>query len=850
MIPQFRDYQQDAFDEIHESWAGGHNNVMAVMPTGAGKTVLSAGVVRVNNSATAVIAHRQELVGQLSIALARNEVKHRIIAPEKTIKLLVSLQIQETGGTFYDSRSPVAVAGVDTLIRRGAQLDSWFKSVGLWLIDECFPAGTQVSGRNIEDLRAGDVVEAFNEETGLLEDRKVVRLFKKSAPDNMVRIETRSHHVIICTPGHPIWTKRGWVKAGLLTYRDEVLINDLPRMQERISRDSRTAQEIHKNGSPLLWEDMLGALPGGESQPDHGRNEPEVRLGQDEEKQPHGQSGNPGESLEDSKSDRPQAFRKRGEWTALAPRGGGAPKATGRPGLLRSVRNQDENGQGLGFPHMLQDGRGKRELKAGGRSGREQPLLTITESAGREERKVLEWSRLDSVTLQKSANLGESPECSHDGFVYNIEVEGLHTYIANGVIVHNCHHIVRKNKWGKAVDMFPNARGLGVTATPLRADGHGLGAHADGVFTKMIIGPTMRDLINRGFLTDYRIFAPPTDIDLSKVEMSAATGDYNANGVRKAVHESHVVGDIVKEYLEHAAGKLGVAFAVDVESATQIAAKFNSSGVRAEVVSAKTPDVVRADILRRFRRRELTVLVNVDLFGEGFDLPAIEVIMMGRPTASYALFAQQFGRGLRILKGKQWAIIIDHVGNCLRHGLPDRQMDWSLDRREKRSNVNTPDDVIPVRSCPQCTGVYERIHAVCPYCQFYAAPVARSGPKEVDGNLLELDAETLAAMRGEALKVNQTDAEFIQGMKSRHVPDIGQNRQLRRFKEQQAAQTGLRGIMAVWNSYHASLGRQPDEVYKRFFWAFGADQLTASALPTREALALTNQMYTQVKKWK
>ena len=546
---KFRDYQQSAYEEIHESWAEGHNAVMAVMPTGAGKTVLSSGVVRDNNSATAVIAHRQELVGQLSIALARNEVRHRIIAPEKTIKLLVSLQIQDTGNSFYDSRSPVAVAGVDTLIRRGAQLGDWYKSVGLWLIDEC-------------------------------------------------------------------------------------------------------------------------------------------------------------------------------------------------------------------------------------------------------------------------------------------------------------HHLLRKNKWGKAVDLFPNARGLGVTATPIRADGHGLGAHADGVFTKMIVGPTMRDLINRGFLTDYRIFAPPTDIDLSKVEMSSATGDFNANGVRKAVHESHVVGDMVKEYLEHAAGKLGVAFAVDVESATQIAARFNSSGVRAEVVSAKTPDQVRATILQEFRRREIKVLVNVDLFGEGFDLPAIEVVMMGRPTASYALFAQQFGRALRILECKSVAIIIDHVGNCIRHGLPDRPRDWTLDRRESRSNVNTPDDVIPVKACPQCTGVYERIHTACPYCGFYALPETRNGPKVVDGNLLELDAETLAAMRGEVAKVDMTEAEFRLDMLRRHVPSIGQNRQLRSFTERKEAQAGLRAVIAIWNNYHATLGREADEVYKRFFWAFRTDQLTACALPTRDALALTHKMYTEVKRWK
>jgi len=549
MIPILRDYQQSAYDSIHNAWASGVQNVLTVQPTGAGKTVLLSAVVRNEKSATGVIAHRQELVGQISIALARNGVRHRIIASDKLIKLLVSLQIIETKQSFYDSRSPVAVAGVDTLLRRKELFNTWCKTVGLWVCDEA-------------------------------------------------------------------------------------------------------------------------------------------------------------------------------------------------------------------------------------------------------------------------------------------------------------HHVLKGNKWGKAMALFPNARGLGVTATPLRADGHGLGVHADGVFGEMLVGPSMRELINRGFLTDYRIFAPATDIDLSRVEMSAATGDYNANGVRKAVHESHVVGDVVKEYLSHAAGKLGVTFAVDVESATQIAAAFNAAGVRAEVVSAKTPDAERAAILRRFKNREIFQLVNVDLFGEGFDLPAIEVVCMARPTASYSLFAQQFGRALRIMDGKKWALIIDHVGNCIRHGLPDSPREWTLDRREKRSNINAPDDVIPVKACPQCTGVYERTFKACPYCNYYAAPEARNGPKEVDGNLLELDAETLAAMRGEVARVDMTREEFMIDIHNRHVPDIGRPRLIRKFMEDKKTQEGLREVIGVWNQYHAALGRHPDEVYKRFYWAFGKDQLTACALGTKEAAALTNRMYKEVKRWK
>ena len=282
------------------------------------------------------------------------------------------------------------------------------------------------------------------------------------------------------------------------------------------------------------------------------------------------------------------------------------------------------------------------------------------------------------------------------------------------VVQDEAHHLLVKNKWGAAQQMFPNAYGLGVTATPCRADGNGLGRQADGIIDKMVIGPGMRELIEAGWLSEYRIFAPPSDLDLTGVTVSAS-GDFSPPKLSEAVHKSHIVGDVVDHYLRIAPGKLGVTFAVDVAAAGEIAEAYRSKGVAAEVVSAKTPDALRAAILRRFRSREVIQLVNVDLFGEGFDLPAIECISMARPTQSYGLFAQQFGRALRPMEGKTHAFIIDHVGNVHRHGLPDAPRAWSLDRRERRTRTSV-DIVIPVRTCPNCTAAYERVHPRCPYC--------------------------------------------------------------------------------------------------------------------------------------
>ena len=431
------------------------------------------------------------------------------------------------------------------------------------------------------------------------------------------------------------------------------------------------------------------------------------------------------------------------------------------------------------------------------------------------------------------------------------------------------HHFLKANKWGKGIAMFKNpaVRGLLVTATPIRADGKGLGSWNDGLADCMVLAPSMRDLIHMGYLTDYRIFAPPSDLDLSNVDISDATGDYNKDQVRKAVHASHIVGDVVAHYLRIAPGKLGITFAVDVESATEIAVAFRAAGVPAEVVSANTPDDLRADILARFERRELLQLVNVDLFGEGFDLPAIEVVSMARPTQSFSLYAQQFGRALRLLldptalvgwdsyddatrryfisiSSKPRAIIIDHVNNVVRHnGPPDKRMEWSLERRERRSSSKS--DAIPYRVCvnPECTQPYERVYPCCPYCGHHPEPAARSAPEFVDGDLYELDEQALALLRGEIDRIDGAAAI------PRNADHIVQMSIRKRHAERQLAQASLRDALAWYGGYLSATGVvDTSEQWRRFFFKFGTDVATAQTLGAKDAEALRDRVVGELLK--
>lgn len=403
------------------------------------------------------------------------------------------------------------------------------------------------------------------------------------------------------------------------------------------------------------------------------------------------------------------------------------------------------------------------------------------------------------------------------------------------VVQDETHHVLADNKWGKAAQMFPNARVLGVTATPLRADGQGLGRHADGIMDEMVVGPPMRDLIRRGFLTEYRVFAPSvSDLHLEDVPLSAG-GDYSPPKLRAAVHKSHIVGDVVSHYLKIAPGKLGVTFAVDIESATEFAVAFRAAGVPSEVISAETPDLLRAQILRKFRNREILQLTNCDLISEGFDMPAIEVVCMARPTQSYGLYAQQFGRALRPLPGKTHAIIIDHVGNVERHGLPDAPRVWSLDRRERRA-AGTPNDVIPVRVCVGCTSVYERYLTQCPHCGWRHEPAGRSTPEQVDGVLSELDPEVLARMRGEVAALDGA-YEPTPGL-----PATAQGHNRRAHWERQEAQKALRASMATWGGWKTHEGRTDPEAQALFFYRYGLSVIDAWALPRADAETLRSRI--------
>jgi superfamily II DNA or RNA helicase len=553
-LMQLRPYQQQLFDAIMNAWLLGIKFLLAVAPTGAGKTVLFSHVIKHHVGYSCAIAHRQELVAQISLALAREGVTHRIVAPTKVIKACRKMHIKELGRSFVNDSAPAAVAGVDTLLSRAHKLKDWAQQVTLWIQDEA-------------------------------------------------------------------------------------------------------------------------------------------------------------------------------------------------------------------------------------------------------------------------------------------------------------HHVLKENKWGKAAALFPNAKGLGVTATPLRADGAGLGEHHDGVFQHMILGPTMGDLIRatygRPYLSPYVVYCPESDIDLSDVPIGK-TGDYSQPKLIKAARRSHIVGDVVDQYLKIAPGKQGITFVTDVETAHEVAARYNAAGVPAAALSAKTDGTVRDNMIERFRNGDLMQLVNVDLFGEGFDVPAVEVVSMARPTQSFSLFMQQLGRALRLFEGKERGILIDHVGNYVRFastmGLPEDFANWTLDRREKSSRAAIDPDKLPLKACTQCTQPYEAIHKACPWCGHVDVPAVRSGPKYVEGDLTMLTPEILARLRGERVDMAASPSTiYHRAINAGQGTGIAAGR-AKAIENNQREQQALRDSIAYWAGYWQAMGADDSQSYRRFNHVFGMDVMSAQALKASDAKKLNEQVQNELRR--
>ena len=283
----------------------------------------------------------------------------------------------------------------------------------------------------------------------------------------------------------------------------------------------------------------------------------------------------------------------------------------------------------------------------------------------------------------------------------------------NLIITDESHHS-KSDSYRKIYDFFTDSYRLGVTATPIRLDGSGLGD----VYETLIEGVSAKWLIENKFLSPYTYYAP-TVADLSGIKVQR--GEFEVKSAENVLFNRTVFGNVISHYRKLADGKQAICYCVSIRHSEAMAEEFQANGISAVHIDGTTPKAERQRIIEDFRNGRIKILCNVDLISEGFDVPDCECVILLRPTKSLTLYIQQSMRCMRYKAGKS-AIIIDHVGNYARFGMPDADRQWTLESKPKKARQQTENQV-KVLQCPECFYTFQPEYDVkiCPECG-YALP--------------------------------------------------------------------------------------------------------------------------------
>jgi superfamily II DNA or RNA helicase len=667
-----RDFQAEAIDKIRRKLWNQVNRQIVRHATGLGKSPVMAALpdqLGFKNRMM-VVTNRRGLVNQLAGTM-------REWNPGRTVGI-------EMGDQRSDG-AQIVVASIQTIGDEGSKRLLQFvpeEFDGL-CIDECFPAGTLVDGKPIEHYTVGDSVCAYK--AGRVAQKTIQTIFK-SRVRTLVRVTANSKSTV-CTPGHPFLTRRGWVAAADLLVDDEVLRYDVD--VHSVRGGNCCSYRVPEGDLASCWEGVLRegllreVLRKAQFRKDE-QNEPQVRFSEDDSEQPNAQTRNPGKGKTYLAKDglgTSCAGRQR-HWlhTGRVEVGGSAPSAGGEFALVSQCRGENQDAKGERLPDLLQVGHCESPSEDRCRSGWKLPLLIGAESARCQERGVLAFYRVDSVEVLQPGSDGTFGGLCSDGYVYNLEVDEYHTYVANGFVVHNCHHTAGKTYLNvlKHFKVFTDTHRLclGVSAHINRADGKGLGE----IFQEIVDDRPIIWGIRNGWLADLRCIRVKTTTSLDNIHTLA--GDFNQAELSKEVDTPQRNELIARAWLEHGQDRQTLGYAVDIEHAQHLAEAFKRYGISAEAVWGSDP--ARDEKMAYHREGKLRVLWNNELLTEGHDDPTVACIAQARPTQSEGLYVQILGRGTRIPKGvnnllearaagikvsKEDCLVLDFVDNTQRHSL-------------------------------------------------------------------------------------------------------------------------------------------------------------------------------------
>jgi superfamily II DNA or RNA helicase len=404
----------------------------------------------------------------------------------------------------------------------------------------------------------------------------------------------------------------------------------------------------------------------------------------------------------------------------------------------------------------------RNDLKKSWASGHKSSLVVLPTGGGKtytfssmaydaalKGKRVLATAHRDSLINQISGSFGDfgiEHGIIKSGRKQNLDlpiqvasVDTLAVRLASGkldldfdfVIMDEAHHAAA-SRWAFLFDYFKGSYFAGFTATPCRKDGKGL----EPMFSNIVEGPTIKELIGMGHLVAPRVYVPKDQLDFSSIKTTA--GDFNIKAASQFMDRPKIIGDALDQYNKHCPGESAVCFCTNINHAESVAQAFRDAGYRAAAVYGKLGTKENTRRLAQLSSGELQVVTSCDLISEGTDVPRIAAVFQLRPTWSLSLYLQQVGRGLRPAEGKSECLVFDHAGNYRRHGLPQQDREWTLKGKKKKKKIE--EAAISETMCESCFAVFEP-QPVCPYCGAAVKPKVKPRLMQEEGELVEITEE-------------------------------------------------------------------------------------------------------------
>lgn len=616
-LPRPRPYQERIHAAALERGAG-----VIDAPPRSGKTLQLARLIDALGLPALYLAPSLAIVGQTYRVLCRHFGQERVARVDGT-----------TRESERDLSKMIVVATVPSALKLPPE---FFRTRHVLAIDECFPAGTLVDGRAIEDIKIGDVVQTVDHQSGQLLHRRVVRTFSRDASS---LLELRLGRTAVrCTPEHPVFVKeRGYVEA------QNVRVGDLCCLLEEVCSCCLQASEgvlDRVQARDLLEED--------------GRGKPAVCVGADEGAQSVAQTRS-------AREDQPHA-----EGHGTSPQVAlGWPTDPARVDAVRGA------GAGLGdaacfadraaetargHADFVQDRYCKRGEEDCGRSGRGQPLPACSEGAGCKKRRVLVWARVDGAAREQSAGAGGTA-------VYNIEVEGTHSYFANGVLVHNCHRQAAESYHVLGALCSSVYYRYSFTGTHWRTGEDALAM--DAISSDVIARVSVAELVPEYLATPRLWYVPFWDSPFPATSWQEAY----EQGIVRSARRNELIAKFAREY-----ARMGMPAVIVTQRRAH--ADELATMIKGAEVAKGGEGLLTSRTIERFRRGEFGTLVGTSVLGEGVDVPNAVVLIYAAGLGDSVTMMQTYFRPLTAAPGKASGIIVDFADN--HHPTLQRQ---SCDRR-------------------------------------------------------------------------------------------------------------------------------------------------------------------------